>query len=129
MTQRTNPHHHGENFPMSTNTLTAREGYSRAQQSLTQPRPHNATSRAPREGNGARSERQSAGHDAVLKALQFDSRTITVILLSGDAVIGKLVGRDKFTVTVQGPDGIRRVIYKHAIEQFHGEEKVQRDPA
>jgi sRNA-binding regulator protein Hfq len=62
------------------------------------------------------------GHDAVLKALQDSGRLCTIVKASsGDKVVGKIVGRDKFTITLL-VDGVRRVIYKHAIEEFFGEE-------
>lgn len=64
------------------------------------------------------------GHDTVLGAIQNGGRSITVELISGEVVTGKLVGRDKYTVTVrpENTQNIRKVIYKHAIESFYGEE-------
>lgn len=70
-------------------------------------------------------EAAAKGHDAVLKALQSDGREVVITLMSGDHVIGKVVGRDKFTITMQVDDGRRMVIYKHAIESFVGEEKAK----
>lgn len=62
------------------------------------------------------------GHDAVLKALQDSGRECTIVLASsGNKVVGKIVGRDKFTITLL-VSGVRRVIYKHAVEEFFGEE-------
>ncbi len=64
----------------------------------------------------------SKGHDAVLRAIQSQERTITVETLSGTLFVGQLVGRDKFTLTVRGADHRRRVIYKSAIESFYADE-------
>lgn len=59
------------------------------------------------------------GHDAILKELQDSGATISVALLGdGSEIIGKLVARDKFTLTVLTAAGSRRTIYKHAIESF-----------
>lgn len=65
---------------------------------------------------------KSNGHDVVLNAILKQERTIHVTLLSGETRSGRLVGKDKFTVTVRGDDGLRRVIYKHAIEEFYADE-------
>jgi sRNA-binding regulator protein Hfq len=65
------------------------------------------------------------GHDAVLKALQDSGRQATIVTLAGEKFVGKIVGRDKYTITllvVEGSNAIRRVFYKHALEQFFGEE-------
>jgi sRNA-binding regulator protein Hfq len=77
-----------------------------------------------------RSDKKPKGHDAVLKALQDSGRQCTVVTLSGETFFGKVIGRDKFTITLLvtasptdiGPELIRRVFYKHALEQFYGEE-------
>lgn len=72
-----------------------------------------------------RKEGIAKGHDAVLRALQNDGRHITIFTLSGKTLKGKVVGRDKYTVTVQDADGIRAIIYKHAIELFYGAERTE----
>lgn len=79
--------------------------------------PHRSTLRL---DHGKKS--MAKGHDAVLKALQDGGRKITITLISGETVEGKITGRDKFTVTVLTSVGRREVVYKHAIEKFFGEE-------
>jgi sRNA-binding regulator protein Hfq len=71
------------------------------------------------------------GHDAVLKALQDDGREITIIMQSGDNIIGTVVARDKFTISVRetldeamaGSPARTHVVYKHAIESFFAQAK------
>lgn len=60
------------------------------------------------------------GHDAILKNIQdTDGVKIAVTLMNdGSTVEGRLVARDKFTVTVLTDEGRRRTFYKHAIEGF-----------
>jgi sRNA-binding regulator protein Hfq len=77
------------------------------------------------QGNAGTVKPRSKGHDSVLNAIQEQGRQMTVILLSGEEVAGKLVGRDKFTVTLRVPLGHttrREVIYKSAIERFWADE-------
>jgi RNA chaperone Hfq len=66
---------------------------------------------------------KAKGHDAVLTAIMSQERTFTVILMSGDEVTGKIVGKDKYTITIR-PDGKtrREVIFKHAIERCWADE-------
>lgn len=59
------------------------------------------------------------GHDRILDTAQRSGNALTVILSSGEQIIGKLVGRDKFTVTVQTDYGRRQTIFKHAIDIFY----------
>lgn len=80
--------------------------------------------RYPQQGQPPRKEAVAKGHDAVLRALQNDGRKITVFTITGKTFTGKVVGRDKFTITVLDADGIRAVIYKHAIELFFGAERT-----
>lgn len=59
------------------------------------------------------------GHDAVLKHLQDTGALIDLYLIStDDAVRGKIVARDRFTITLVSETGSRRVYFKHAIESF-----------
>lgn len=59
------------------------------------------------------------GHDAILKALQDSKATVTIVTSGGgDEFTGTIFGRDKFTITLL-VDGVRRVFYKQAIEQFY----------
>lgn len=57
------------------------------------------------------------GHDAVLKGMQDVREMARVCLMSGDIHIGKVVNRDRYTITLE-IEGKKRVIYKHAIEFF-----------
>ena len=66
------------------------------------------------------------GHDAILQSLQFSGERILVTLVGdGSEVEGKLIARDKFTITVLTDDGRRRTLYKHAIEGFEPAQKQQ----
>ncbi len=63
------------------------------------------------------------GHDAILKEIQDVKGAIVVQLISSpESIRGKLVARDKYTITVQLYSGIRRTLYKHAIESFESEQ-------
>ncbi|MGN8188641.1 hypothetical protein ACTJLD_21895 [Burkholderia sp. 22088] len=70
--------------------------------------------------------RPPKGHDAILKAMQ-EERQLATIITTGDVTFeGLVTGRDKYTITLltKHPKDstrlIRRVFYKHAIEQFFG---------
>jgi RNA chaperone Hfq len=63
------------------------------------------------------------GHDAVLKALQTDKRSISIRMMSGEWEYGTVVARDKFTITVLRTNNVRVVLFKHAIESFYGAER------
>jgi len=59
------------------------------------------------------------GHDAILKSVQDSAGLIEITPISdGVTVVGKLVARDKYTITVEFDAGRRRTYYKHAIESF-----------
>lgn len=59
------------------------------------------------------------GHDSILKTMQDCGEQVSVVLLSTDVpVVGRLVARDKYTITVLGDTFGRRTFYKHAIESF-----------
>lgn len=64
------------------------------------------------------------GHDAILKRLQDEKCLVEVLMLDrDDPIVGVIVGRDKFTITV-AYDGYEECIYKHAIASFK-RKKVQ----
>lgn len=59
------------------------------------------------------------GHDAYLKNMQDTGESMSLTLTSnGEEIVGRLVARDKFTITVLQTTGIRRTFYKHAVESF-----------
>lgn len=59
------------------------------------------------------------GHDAVLKHLQESATPVEVYLTTTEVpVLGKIVARDRFTITLMLDSGLRRTYYKHAIESF-----------
>lgn len=92
--------------------------YNRQPRDTLRPRPDYRGASA----GGGNQKHIPKGHDAVLKALQDSGRTCTIVKASsGDKLVGKIVGRDKFTITLL-VEGVRRVVYKHAIEEFFGEE-------
>lgn len=77
--------------------------------------------RASDKGQGApRKPFVAKGHDAVLQRIQQrENSTISITPIStGEPVLGKLVARDKYTITIQLECGTRRTFYKHAIESF-----------
>lgn len=61
------------------------------------------------------------GHDAVLKAAQDSGAICLVQPMNGDAYSGKVLNRDRYTVTLL-VEGRKRVVYKHAVEYFELEE-------
>ena len=62
------------------------------------------------------------GHDAQLQDAQFNNIQVQVALMNADhPIVGAVVKRDKFTITVQHIlAGVRRetIIFKHAIESL-----------
>jgi sRNA-binding regulator protein Hfq len=60
------------------------------------------------------------GHDAQLQDAQFSNREIRIMTISGVETVGKIIRRDKFTITMEvtmGEDtGAHEIFYKHAIE-------------
>lgn len=83
--------------------LTVRPGYSSGQGTPS--------------GTSARRPFTPKGHDAILKRLQDGRDDVEVILTSGSSLVGKVVARDKFTITVD-ESGTPWTIYKHAIARF-----------
>lgn len=74
----------------------------------------------------ARKSFVAKGHDAILKGIQDEGGTIVITTLADGGVIrGKLVARDKFTITVLRDNGRKTTIYKHAIESFESANTVQ----
>ncbi len=63
------------------------------------------------------------GHDNIINALKKQRRLIVVTKTSGEQVTGLVVGNDQYTITVQEEGSSRRrVMYKHAIEEFYSDE-------
>lgn len=59
------------------------------------------------------------GHDAILKKVQDLGGEIGIMPMNGDSlIVGKLIARDKYTITVLTKDGREVTFYKHAIESF-----------
>lgn len=59
------------------------------------------------------------GHDAILKGVQdVGGRVIITTMGDGTEHIGKLVARDKYTITIFTDGGSSKTFYKHAIESF-----------
>ena len=62
------------------------------------------------------------GHDAILKRFQDGHSIVEIELQSGRVIIGEMIARDKFTITLRVPfeDSTKdQTIYKHAIETFN----------
>lgn len=59
------------------------------------------------------------GHDAILKGVQ-DSEGFIIITTVGDGSehVGKMIARDKYTITILTDAGRKKTLYKHAIESF-----------
>ena len=90
-------------------TLTVRQGYNRGEGKSNGQ--HQQTAKKPF---------VAKGHDLILKNMQDDPKAKIKVTLAGDGaeVVGRLIARDKFTITVLTADGRRRTLYKHAIEGF-----------
>lgn len=59
------------------------------------------------------------GHDAILKGLQDARSQVQINLMSTETpLIGQMVNRDRYTVSVRAADGRIVTVYKHAIESF-----------
>lgn len=59
------------------------------------------------------------GHDAILKEVQDNEGYLTVTKAGdGSEITGKLLARDKYTITLLTDAGRRITLYKHAVESF-----------
>lgn len=59
------------------------------------------------------------GHDAILKRMQDNGGRISVTAMGdGARTAGKMIARDKFTITLKTDEGREITFYKHAIESF-----------
>lgn len=59
------------------------------------------------------------GHDAILKKIQDEGGFIEIQPISSEGLYqGKLIARDRYSITIKCPDGRERTVYKHAIESF-----------
>lgn len=78
------------------------------------------------------------GHDVILKALRENGCTLWLVTLAGEAYSGKIVGSDKYTITLEtqvertedgitGEVTVRMVFYKHAIESFYSFDNPTKD--
>lgn len=72
----------------------------------------------PKSSGGARKPATPKGHDAVLSGIQNSTETITLLFLDGETISGRLMARDKFTLTVED-GGNTTTFYKHAIKGFY----------
>lgn len=74
----------------------------------------------PQTEGGERKRFVAKGHDAQLQDLQFTGREVRITTMSGLEAFGKVIRRDKFTITLelaQGTEaGAHEIFYKHAIE-------------
>lgn len=70
--------------------------------------------------DGERKRFVAKGHDAQLQDAQNTHREIRIVTTGGETVYGKIIRRDKFTITLeitQGSEaGANEIFYKHAIE-------------
>lgn len=78
----------------------------------------------PTQNNNVKPKFVAKGHDAILKNAQDAGEQIEIIAMSGDVIVGKILNRDKFTVTILQDSGKKRTIYKHGIESFSIEKAV-----
>ena len=63
------------------------------------------------------------GHDAILKRIQDNPNSgLSILAASGEVYKGRLVARDKYTITIERIDDsgnlIRHTVYKQSIESF-----------
>lgn len=70
--------------------------------------------------DGERKRFVAKGHDAQLQDAQFSHREVRIVTVGGESAHGKIIRRDKFTITLeitQGTEaGAHEIFYKHAIE-------------
>lgn len=72
-----------------------------------------------RDSKPARKPFVAKGHDAILKAQQdVGGRIIVTTMGDGTEHVGKLIARDKYTITILTDGGASKTFYKHAIESF-----------
>lgn len=65
-----------------------------------------------------KSKTTPTGHEAYLKALETSGATVTFEKAStGQIVIGSIKTSDKYTVSIQTPEGTR-VLFKHDLSEF-----------
>lgn len=61
---------------------------------------------------------QAKGHDKQLQDAQYSLSTLEIETIAGTFYSGKLVRRDRYTVTILSTTGVERIIFKHAIESI-----------
>lgn len=62
---------------------------------------------------------KAKGHDAVLQRLQDNRSPVTVRTVTGQSHGGTIAARDRYTISLQLPNGGKRVVlFKSAIESF-----------
>lgn len=65
------------------------------------------------------------GHDRQLGDVQSNRLNVVVLTIGGETHVGKIVYRDKYTITVDTGADQLQLIYKHAIESISLPRKVQ----
>lgn len=77
---------------------------------------------AGRPAEGERKRFVAKGHDAQLQDAQYQNAEIRVTTIGGDIAFGRIIRRDKFTITLeitQGSEqGAHEIFYKHGIESL-----------
>lgn len=69
--------------------------------------------------NDAKPKFVAKGHDAILQRFQNDKQPVIFTLLTGRAVSGIIVGRDRYAITLEDEKTRKKMtFYKHAIESF-----------
>lgn len=63
-------------------------------------------------------KQEKTGHEAFLSDCQADRRPIAVTLSSKKLAAGLIVEFDKYAVVIEESTGVKRVIFKHAIEEM-----------
>jgi sRNA-binding regulator protein Hfq len=67
----------------------------------------------------ARPKFVAKGHDRQLEEAQFGKFFTTILPMGNDeAYLGKIIRRDKYTVTIMSEQGVESMVYKHAIESI-----------
>lgn len=70
-------------------------------------------------GKPPRKQFVAKGHDAILKKIQDLGGEIGIMPMNSESlIIGKLIARDKYTITVLTRAGKEVTFYKHAVESF-----------
>ena len=59
---------------------------------------------------------KAVGHDRQLQDLQYSGAEVEIITTAGVVYFGKILKRDRYTITTERHDGKQQIMFKSAIE-------------